>query len=622
MNERIIWLLPVPILLITALICWLLGRRVPTRRLGIGAALATLVAFACLVIASRLSVLPLEMGNRDWITAFSTAPEPVAQATLNARVDGLTVLFAGATLLGGCVGLLYLAQSLGGSLVGYGRLWAALLLMLVGVLVGVLAGDWLVLAFGWGVALLGGAMARQVVGGDDQRPLAALGIAALSGFALLTAILGFALRPNDPTSGSYAFADIDASLHVTTWLPLLLASIIALGLPPFGRMLSDDEGTPPALHGLIIACGVPLLAIYTLLRVVGLTFGTWPVAWFHTLTIVGTLGLIAGAAHALQARRFGPLVGWQAVAQWGLTLVVLGQYNPRSALGDPTNALVLLTTLTLALSSIWTTLTGACALGALEQRTGSDQIGGQPRLRAPLRAAGLVYALSALTVVGIPPLLGFWTRRWLLTALASSPLVLLILIAGSGLLALSYLGPLTTFWRIDPAQRSNDSNESAWANTPVLLVSAIPVVVFSLAPNVLLQTALLSALGALQPLAKATAMLEASYLTPSTQLLIAGMLGLLIIGAMRTRATQPMAIWTGGEALDHEEGTPHAPQAIGYSLRGLALLANPHRVLSTVGTSLEWLSDRVSWVFQVFSGRYYLTGVLIAALTLILLLVQ
>ncbi len=622
MNERMIWLLPIPILLLTALICWVLGRRTPTRRLGIGAALAMLAALICVVLGSRISGLPLDLGSRSWITAFSTLPEPVVRASLSLRIDGLSALFAATALAGGTLGLLYLAQSLGGSLVGYGRLWSALLLMVVGVLLGVLAGDLVLLLFGWGMAILGTALARQVVGGQDQRPLTALGIAAISGLALLMAVLSFALRPDDPTSGSYALADIDASLKLATWIPLLLAIVIGLGLPPFGRMSSDDEGTPPALHGLVIACGVPLLAIYTLLRVVGLTLGAWPISWFHVLTALGLISLLAGSVQALQAQRFGPLVGWQAVAQWGFTLLVLGQYNPASRLGDSNNVLILATTLSLALCAIWTTLTSAFALGALERRTGSDRIGGQPLLSSSLRGAGLVYALAGATAVGIPPLPGFWVRRWLLDEGAGSPFVLLLLVAGSGLLALSYLGPCAIFWRVSAQKQSPETLETGWANLPVLLVCGLPMLVFGVAPSLMVRAVLLPALGAIQPLVDRDALLNTTAIQLATQIALAGLVGLIVLSAVRSRSRQHAPLWTGGEALDRDEGTPHAPQAIGYSLRGIGLLANPQVVFSRFGRGLEWFSGRVAWAFQVFSGRYYLTGILIAALTLILLLVQ
>jgi multicomponent Na+:H+ antiporter subunit D len=622
MNERMIWLLPIPILLLTALICWVLGRRTPTRRLGIGAALAMLAALACVVIGSRITALPLELGSRSWIAAFSTLPDPVARATLSLRIDGLSALFAAAALAGGTLGLLYLAQSLGASLVGYGRLWSALLLMFVGVALGVLAGDFVLLVFGWGLAILGTALARQVVGGQDQRPLTALGIAALSGLALLAAILSFALRPNDPTSGSYALMDIDASLKLATWLPLMLAIVIGLGLPPFGRMSSDDEGTPPALHGLVIACGLPLLAIYTLLRVVGLTLGAWPGSWFNVLTALGVISLLAGSVQALQTQRFGPLVGWQAVAQWGFTLLVLGQYNPANVLGDSNNQLIVITALTLALCAIWTTLTSAFALGALERRTGSDRIGGQPLLTSPLRAAGLVYALAGATAVGIPPFPGFWTRRWLHDETAASPFMLLIMVAGSGLLALSYLGPGATFWRVSQQKHSTEVLETGWANLPVLLTCGLPMVVFAVAPGLMIRAVLLPALSAIQPLVDASALLKVTDIRLITQIAAAAIVGLIMLGALRSQARLHAPLWTGGETLDRDEGTPHAPQTIGYSLRGIALLANPQVVFASIGRSLEWFSGRVAWAFQVFSGRYYLTGILIAAVTLILLLVQ
>ncbi|HEY1011323.1 MAG TPA: hypothetical protein VGE07_01380, partial [Herpetosiphonaceae bacterium] len=84
----------------------------------------------------------------------------------------------------------------------------------------------------------------------------------------------------------------------------------------------------------------------------------------------------------------------------------------------------------------------------------------------------------------------------------------------------------------------------------------------------------------------------------------------------------PLPQWAGGEALERDAGTPHAPQALGHTLRGLALLADPRPLFGLLGRGLERISAGLAWALQLVSGRYYLTGVLIAALTLILLLVQ
>lgn len=621
MDQRLLLVAPLPVLLFTALLCWVLGRRVTTRRLGIGAAAICALALAGLAWASRSVRLPAEIGGRPWVTAFSILPDPVAQATLSLRPDGLSLLFATVILAGSALGILYLAQSLGVALIGYGRLWSAILLMVAGTLLGVLSSDLLLLVFGWGTALVGAALARRVVGGIEGQLPTALSFGSISGLVLVIAVLGFVLRPGDPTSGSFAFADLDAAIGLGTWLPLLIATAIACGLPPFGRMLSDDEGTPPALHGVLITCGLPALAIYSLLRVLGLTLGGWPQGWLIGLMALGALGVLGGGAQALRVVRFGPLIGWQSVVQWSMVIFSLGQYQPGRPLDDPFNTTVVLATLALAIGTIWSTLLGALALGHLERRSGSDAIDGQPPLRTPLRIAGLAYALAAGTAIGLPGLPGFWPRRWLLSEATASPLLLALWALGGGLLALSYLGPLALFWRTSEERPANDEDAGSQANAPVLALTVVPLLVLGSAPA-LLGRLLTPALNTIQPALNRSGLLANLGISLAAQIgLAAGALLVLALTMLRRPAHQ-RAAWTGGESPDQAGGTPHAPQASGYSLRAGGALADLQPIFGSLSRGIEWLSGRTAWALQIFSGRYYLTGILIAALTLILLLMQ
>ncbi|HYF62593.1 MAG TPA: hypothetical protein VD886_07240, partial [Herpetosiphonaceae bacterium] len=111
MDQRLLLIAPLPVLLFAALLCWVLGRRVTTRRLGIGAAAACALALAGVAWAGQAVRLPVEIGGRPWVTALSIQPDPVAQATLSLRPDGLSLLFAMVILAGSTLGILYLAQS-------------------------------------------------------------------------------------------------------------------------------------------------------------------------------------------------------------------------------------------------------------------------------------------------------------------------------------------------------------------------------------------------------------------------------------------------------------------------------------------------------------------------------
>ncbi len=619
MIERFIWIAPLPVLALTALLCWLLSARVPTRRLGYGAVIGVLLALACLVAGRSTQSTVLEISGRPWVTAYSNLPTPVAQARMGLLIDGLSFGLISLVLLGSAFSLLTLAQSLGATLRGYGRLWSALLVMVLGVIIAVAATDLLLLAFGWGITLLGVALARRVVGGEEQRAPVTLGLGMLGLLALLAGIEGLVVRSGDPTAGNYALTDIGATINLGTWLALMAAVLVSLGLPPFGRGFNTDERTPPLLHGSLLALGTPILGSYLLLRLLDITLGRWSSSWLIGLGVIGALGLIVGAAAALRATRFGPLLGAQTVAQWGLFTLVISTYDPTLSLEAANNAHVVVVAVLLTLTTCWSTLLSALALGVLERRSGSDQIGSQPLLSRPLRSAGFTYAMAALAGAGFPPLLGFWARYYWL-AHQPTAFIIPIVLGGSVLLALSYMGPLALFWRIQPAREQQEA-ASGTGLEPGLLLATAPLILWMLVPELFNRILVLPAVQAIDPL---LGQFSLSDLAPSWIVRVIEALALALIGfnAMRAYRGRQLSAWTGGEALDQNDGTPHVPQALGFSLRGLSLLLDPQPALSWLGQGLERLSRGLAWASQAFDGRYYLTGILIAALTLMLLLVQ
>ncbi|ABX04282.1 MAG TPA: hypothetical protein DEF47_22185 [Herpetosiphon sp.] len=615
-GQTLLTLAPFGLMMIIALVSWLTGQRLRTRLLGLIASGLTLVALAIVWWLAQ-GDLPLDVGQRAWLSSYGVGPNPLMRSLLTLHLDGLSLLFAAITLLLASIGFAHLALALGRGLVGYGRLWSGIAIMVFGSLLGILAGDLLLLAFGWGLALLGSTLARQVVGSDDQRTPSALGMSGLSGFAILVAVLSQSVRPEDVLDGSFVMADIGVGQYLRTWLPLAVGVGIALGFPPFGRVLSDDEDTTPALHGLIISAGVPVLAVYTFLRFFGLNLGTWPEAWFAALSYVGALASIVGAAYALRATRFGPLVGWQAVAQWGNVAMALGRYEPNLPLGGEHNTAVVMATLTITVTTLVATMLGAMALGTLERRSGSDLIAKQPALGAPLRAAGLAYALATAAAVGLPALPSFCARRWLMDYTGAGGWSMGVFFVSSGLLLLSFIGSNALFWRVDP-QRPVTPVDAGRANDGLLLGLSLPLIGLSLAPEVLVWL-LQPALRTLQAVPSPMDDLGSMSWGLRGSLVLGFML--LLFGCFRSQR-QAIMPWNGGEQPDRDDGTAHLPAASSRMLSGLAVLGNPRPALRQSHGILQGLSSRIAWVLQFFSGRYYLTGILIAALTIVLLLMQ
>ena len=586
---------------------------------GYGVVAALLLALGCLIAARITHPDIIDIGGQAWVTAYGNLPTPVAVARLNVRVDGLSFLMAVVVLAGAIVSVLTIAQSLSASLRGYGRLWTALLVMLSGVLISFASTDLLLFAFGWGLTLAGTAFARRIVGGDDQHPPVVLSMGALSLLGLLAGIQGLVVRADDPTSGSYALSDVSASLTVLPWLAFVGASAIAMGLPPFGRGVSSDEGAPPLIHGTITALGMPVLGIYTLLRLHALSLGRWSESWFLLISVLGGLALFIGAAAALRSTRFGPLIGNQMIAQWGVVLLLLGRFVPSRPLDDPTNSLIVVAVLLLSISTIWSTLLSTLALGVLERRTGSDVLENQPLLEQAFRAAGWAYGVAAATAVGLPPVIGFWGRFWFFDQ-ADTSLIVPLLLSGSVLVAMSYVGPLALFWRRQTTYQTEQATLSGREHDPVLIIATLPLVLWALLPQLLHGLLTLPALQSIRPLG----ILDQTLLRQAPAHIVSSAVIILVaLGAAWRAHRGPVAApWQGGEDTDLHYGTAHTPHALGHTLSWVALLSNPRELFQKFGRGLERLSSWIGWSTQAFSGRYYLTGILVAALTLMLLLIQ
>jgi hypothetical protein len=104
------------------------------------------------------------------------------------------------------------------------------------------------------------------------------------------------------------------------------------------------------------------------------------------------------------------------------------------------------------------------------------------------------------------------------------------------------------------------------------------------------------------------------------QRIVAGLAGafLIVVAALLTWAAPVRTL-----RLDPAEDEVRlAPDALGASMRPLALLANPAPLLAGLWWILEQVSERVRVVVGLFEQRYYLLGVLAALITIMLLMAQ
>ena len=233
-----------------------------------------------------------------------------------------------------------------------------------------------------------------------------------------------------------------------SWVALvLLASGYAIksGVAPFHSWLPDAyESADTAVSIMLSGIVTKIAGVYSLLVLVRLFPGN--AALKATLLALGLFTIIVGALLALQQKNFKRVAAYSSVSQMGY--ILLG-FAADSRLGIIAGLLYLLTH-SLAKSTLFTNA------AALEKRLGTldlDEMGGL-QAKMPVTAFSSVAAL--LSIAGVPPLAGFWSKLLVLIALWSAGLkwvaavaLLLSILSGAYFLRLQkkvFFGKLKERW--------------------------------------------------------------------------------------------------------------------------------------------------------------------------------
>ncbi len=571
--------------LIVALGCLALNDAVPTRRLGQAAA-ATLLAGAAALLAVRFrSGLPLTLISQPWMLIES---DPLL---LDLRLDAANWVFVLLVLAGGGLALLALALAVPANVRGFGGLFAAALGALCFSAIGLANQSPALLPFAWSLVALLSFLALRASGalsGSDA-PVVVL-LAGLLGALVLVgaALLGSELPPGTPV----------ALAAVICWL---LLGLLAFGAPPLHGAWQDLAAAPAPLAGALLTLGLPLLGGSAWLGYLQAQRTSIPEGWRLVFTLLGLLALGACAAGALGATRLRRLLAWQLSAQLGLLLVCAGQGGVALALVAPA----------LLLNAALAALLGFLAVAVIERRAGSDdlaEIVPSERLLWP----GALLLLSAASSVGLPGVWGFWPRRWLLDALlGSAPWAVPLLLAGSTLLALASAAPLAAFWRSVAHRPGDPALASASAPNRMTIVgalAALPLLALGVAPQLAWYGWLGQLPGAAEP-----------PLPGSLGLAGGGLAALALLSI-------PLLVRAGAPAAPAAEPDQPAalalPAALGESLAGLAWLAAAASAFVGGWQLLLRGSAALRRGLSLFEQRYYLAGLLIALILVLLLFIQ
>lgn len=551
---------------------------VATRWLGLGAAAGCLLGGLLLVAAPAITP----------DLAFPTFSVGAAVFEVAGQLGRGDLAIAVAVLWGAAMALSALAAAIAPGLRGFGAIFGWACLAVVATLLGLAAPPLSMVApLAWALGALTAYAALRSSGALSEHDALPRGLTLglLASGLLLGGLLGAGpalARGELPPPGVMAV--------------LLLGVLAMAGAAPLGLARDEAVEAPAPLGALIYGVVMPTLGLSYLLRLTA-ALPPLPASWAAALVALGALGALASAAGAYGERRLRPLLGWVAGAQVSAVLAAGGLAGPLAGLAGP----ALLINLMLA------TVAGAAAAVDLARNTGSDEFA-EAEVGPRLPLAGALWALSSVAALGLPPLWGFWGRGWLFAAaLAQTPWALPPLLAGSALLALALLAPLARFWpapdpRARPAAPGRlDPLAGALSLAPLLLLGAAPQIAWAL---------WLRALPFAPP-----------ALPVSRGAQIAALLsGLLLAALALLLARAPVARQIG--RAPEEEPVQLAGDALGRSLRPLAWLARADAPLALVWAGMLRVGRWLQIVVSVFEQRYYLLGILVALIVVMLLMAQ
>lgn len=199
-------------------------------------------------------------------------------------------------------------------------------------------------------------------------------------------------------------------------------------LVPFHSWLPDAHPSAPApISAMLSGVLIKVSGVYAMTRIFLSVFGLTP-ALTTVLTILGIVSIFVGALAALGQNDIKRMLAYSSISQIGYVVLGFGIGTPLGILGGLFH---------LFNHALFKSLLFLNA-GAVEQSTGTrslDKMGGLAKVM-PLTAA--TSAVGSLSIAGVPPLNGFWSKLLIIIALVQAKMYVLAVLA--------VLGSVITLW--------------------------------------------------------------------------------------------------------------------------------------------------------------------------------
>jgi multicomponent Na+:H+ antiporter subunit D len=324
----------------------------------------------------------------------------------------------------------------------------------------VLAGDWLTLVVAWELLAVASTVLVWHHGTSAVRPAFRYAVYHLIGGAFLVAgvVLHYA------ATGTFLYAD-----GFTPGLATALALVgvgVNLGVIGLHAWLPETYPVPHVAASVVLAGFTTKVAVYALFRVV--PDGATVMAW------LGAVMVLYGVTQAVLQTDMRRLLSYHIISQVGYMVVAV-------AIGTAaglTGAFAHLTAHVLYKGLLF------MVAGAIIVRTGQASLNRLGGLGRRMPVTFVAFLVAALAITGVPPFSGFVSKGLIAKAVESggSDLLWWALVLGSVGTALSF-AKFGYYAFVRPAPAPITVAPASRALAPVLVVVAVPSVVFGLLPG-------------------------------------------------------------------------------------------------------------------------------------------
>jgi multicomponent Na+:H+ antiporter subunit A len=339
---------------------------------------------------------------------------PSIGVDLSFYVDGLSLLFA---LIVSSIGVLVMIYA-GGYLEDdpqLGRFYAYIVLFMTAMLGVVLSGNLITLFVFWELTSISSFLLigfKHRYEASRAAALQALLVTGAGGLALLAGLLLLG-----QVGGSLEFAALlDQGGTIRShdmYLPILILVLVGAFTKsaqfPFHFWLPNAMEAPAPVSAYLHSATMVKAGVYLLARLSPLLGGT--IAWQYSVTVIGALTMLLGAALALRQTDLKRILAYSTVSTLGALMLLLGLDTTLSVKA----AMVFLIVHALYKGGLF------MAAGAVDHETGTRDVEKLSGLARSMPITTVAIGLAAISMAGLPPMLGFISKELLYEAKLQAP---------------------------------------------------------------------------------------------------------------------------------------------------------------------------------------------------------